>query len=101
MYTIKSYKIIGTQIRVFSCFEPYAGHSTITHDDQGKRLGRVGTRPLPPDLASLPPLSDQRSSSVKGWQSAQYMEAYRAIIQEYPEAALGSGIMGEIELIDA
>lgn len=100
MYTIKAYRIVGTKIRVFSAFEPYNGHSTFTHDDSGNRLGRVGTRPLPASLAILPIMSEERSQEVRRWRDQQYQEAYRAIIDEYPEARCGIPVMGEIELFD-
>lgn len=93
--TVMAYDIIGTNLRVYSVWEPYNGHSTsTTHQDA--RLGRVGTRPLPLTLEALQPHSDERYSRVSTHYAAEYGEAYAAIRTCYPHLHANIGSMGEI-----
>ena len=90
-------QIIGTRTWVFDVYEPYAGHSSFSHFD-GERWGRVGTRPLTPELEALRPMTDERIKAVQDFHRAQYFEAYVAITVEFDEAAVGTRMMGSIEL---
>jgi hypothetical protein len=107
MVTIKSTKIIGTTITVYSAYEPAAhglpgagwDHSTLTSEDGSDGfLGRIGTRRLPAELEALPAYSDERLAAVGAWQEAQYREAYALILAAHPEAIDGRRSMGEIEV---
>lgn len=96
-FRIQRSQIIGTTTWVFDVYEPYAGHSTFSHFD-GVRWGRVGTRPLTPELDAIPPMSDARIAAVQAFHTAQYDEAYDAIVAKFPEAWEGTRSMGSIDL---
>lgn len=75
------------------------GHSAITHfDDLHGTYGGLGTRNLPEHLNALPARSKERIEAVRQWREEQYAEAYRIIIESFPEAAAGSFMSGEIAL---
>lgn len=93
--TVMAYDIIGTQLRVYSAWEPYNGHSTST-THQNARLGRVGTRPLPQYLVVLQKLTDERYDRISAHYANEYGEAYAAIRTCYPHLTFTIGSMGEI-----
>lgn len=96
---VKKYSVAATDLLVYDAWEPSAimgRHSTIT-TIEGRWYGRVGTRYLTPDVEALPP-GDERSRVVGKWHEDQYEEAYRLIIQAFPEATAGKRSMGEITL---
>jgi len=65
---VVAHNIIGTNLHIHEAWTPsnlMSGHSTITHIDN-QVYGRIGT------------------SRTQNYQ-AQYEEAYKAIISEYPE----------------
>lgn len=95
--TVQKTRIIGTRLDVYSAWEPYAGHSTLTHVD-GVRYGRIGTAPLPAALEALPAMSDERSRAVRAWHADEYRRAYVAIESAHPETRGASRDMGEIEV---
>lgn len=95
---VKKTNIIGTEMTVYSVWEPYAGHSTFTFE-AGMKLGRVGTRPLPRELEELP-ASPERCEKVAAWLVAQCDDAYRAILDQYPHTRKGRPDMGEILLFE-
>lgn len=108
---VHAYRIIGTPHVIFECYErtrAYSTHSSFLTID-GKHMGRVGTRALPPEIDALPGpytpgVSDQgaaRLAAVKRFQRDQYEECYRAILETFPEAAHGKRRDGEIEVTDA
>jgi hypothetical protein len=94
---IQQTRIIGTNVVVYSAWEPMAGHSTMTTID-GAWWGRIGCRPLPAELDALPARSDERFLAVTEWHEAQYQEAYSAILAQAPEARGGYLKMGEITI---
>ena len=100
MIQIKATKILGTACTVFSAWEPapsiFGGHSTKMHID-GKLFGRVGTRELPREIEAIP-YGSERLHACDVFRSAQYEEAYRAIVAAHPEAASGMYDMGQIEI---
>ena len=96
---IDKYSIIGTNVIVYQAWEPsgvFGAHSTITTID-GKWYGRIGTRWLPPYLENMLAGSLERIQTVSKWLKDQYEEAYKLILQVYPEASSGMRTMGEIE----
>jgi hypothetical protein len=99
---IRRTQIIGTNIVVFSAWEPsvlMGAHSNLTSDGNGNWIGRIGTnRNLPSEIETLPPGSDARIDAVRGWYDAQYERAYNLIITAHPEAANGTRRSGEIEI---
>lgn len=94
-----NHKLIGTYIRCYTVWEPYAGHSTINYSDYGyKKAGRVGTDPLPPEIDALP-TGDERSKAVRAFFAQRYERAYAAIYAQHPElknVAQRKEEMGEI-----
>lgn len=111
---VARYNIIGTNTWIHCVYEPTGrdvpgqtsgrrpwSHSTVTY---GQRYGMTGwlgllvTRDLPDAIAGLPAYSDERSAAVRGYQTAQYDEAYALIELAWPAARGGrrSG-MGDIE----
>lgn len=93
--TVVRYGITGTDLTVYTVWEPYAQHGTSYRLDEAN-VGRVGTRRLPADLEALTAYSSERSKAVGAWYAAQYDEAYAAIVTAFPEAADGRRDMGEI-----
>lgn len=93
---------IGSNWRIYSAWEPSPrhepSHSTITHDAQGRRWGRVGCRPLPAELDALQPYSQERSDRVSAWHAAQYEEAYSLIVPCLPDGWTWRASMGEISV---
>lgn len=89
--------LIGSETRIASAWEPYAGHSTIMSLD-GERMGRVGTEPVPAELDALPARSTERMDAVRAWQRERDERAYAAILAERPEFANGERRHGEISL---
>ena len=84
---------------VFSAWEPYDRHSTMTTID-GKLYGRIGTRPLTARLDALPASTNARIFAVEQFHAEQQDEAYAAICEEYPGTDLNSNkCMGEITKI--
>lgn len=60
-------------------------HSTImTFDGRDGWYGRLGTRRLPNEINVIP-VGKERFTSVDAFHRAQYEEAYRAILDSYPE----------------
>ncbi len=92
--SVQIHRIDGMGFTSYVAYEPYAGHSTLTFED-GVKLGRIGTRPLPTHLEALEPYSDERLARVHDWHCAQYVEAYALIRTAFPEAE-GRRWMGEI-----
>ena len=70
--------IIGTSLVVLSAWEPFRNHTTSFHVD-GVAYGKIGSRPLPAALESLPYMSLKRYDAVTAHQEALYAEAYAAI----------------------
>jgi hypothetical protein len=103
---VRSYKIIGTQIRVYEAWEPYEGHHTLTHIDSptkfGEAWGLIGTAPLPSELAALPAYSDERYDAVKAFYASEYERAYQEIEKEHPELVNPQSCRdrGRIEVIE-
>ena len=96
---IEKYSIFTTDFVVYCVWEPSAimwRHSTITTIN-GKWYGRIGSRPLPPEMDKIP-VGPERLAAVRKWQEDQYQEAYNLIIGAFPEAQAGSRDMGEITL---
>lgn len=86
---VHRYGIIGTRSVVYAVYEPSAvcgKHSTITHQF-GQWYGRVGTRPLTPELDALKAMSQERFDSVGAFHEAQYQEAYKVIESTFPEVS--------------
>lgn len=105
-YTVSAGRIIGTDHVVFYAHEPYAGHSSM-RTIEGRSMGQLGTRPLPPEIEALPgyrarePGSGaERSAAVRKWHQDQYDDAYRAICAEWPEARGARRSDGSISLTD-
>lgn len=99
---VRCEQTVGGNRFVYSVWEPsdLFAHSNIISAsslDPGASgwLGRVGSRPLTPELKALP-YGDERVAAVDAFHQAQYEEAYAAIVAEHPEAAGGSRDMGEI-----
>lgn len=97
-FIVQKTRIIGTTCDVYSVWEAYADHSTLTFDNH-VQLGRVGCRKLPSELEALKPMSDERYNAVKAWHLAQYSEAYTLIRAAYPEVDFSKAKcdMGQIE----
>lgn len=96
MVEVKRTRIIGTDQVVYTAWEPYDRHGTMTTID-GKLYGRIGTRPLTAELDALPRGTRERVLAVDSYHRAQYGEAYDAIVAAYPEAGMdGVYGMGEI-----
>lgn len=97
---IKKYSVAATDLIVYEAWEPSAimgRHSTITSID-GEWYGRIGTRYLPTELEELPAGSEERLRAVGKWHEDQYEEAYRLILEAFPDADAGRRSMGEITL---
>ncbi len=98
---VHKYNIIGTRLIVYNAWEPSSvmgKHSTITTID-GKWYGRLGTSQVPPDINALPAGSDERIKAVRTYFDKEETEAYRIVIEAFPEAAAGTRDMGDIEII--
>jgi hypothetical protein len=98
-------RVLGTRWVVFSAWEalsPDVGfwsHS-VQHTFDGMRMGQVGRRRLPDDLAVMSPFSEERIAAVKSWHAAEYARAYEAIYAQFPALRLERSLqigMGEIE----
>jgi len=99
--TVHKYNIIGTNLVVYNAWEPSSvmgKHSSITFIDS-KCYGQIGHRHMPPEIDALPAGSQQRIDEVHKNYEEQYQEAYRIIIEAFPEAAAGNQDMGDIEII--
>jgi len=99
---VKKYSILTTNLVVYEAWEPSpstitAAHRTIT-TMQGEWYGRIGSRNLPPEVEYLPAGSNERIYAVGKWHEDQYEEAYKLILQAFPEAEGGRRSMGEISL---
>lgn len=97
---LKKYSVTHTDLIVYEAWEPselMGPHATITSIDT-QWYGRIGTRRPPPELERLPAGSEERFRAVGKWYEDQYEEAYRLIIQAFPEAKAGKHSMGEITL---
>lgn len=94
--TVQRYRIIGTPMVDYVAMEPLAGHSTICSLHDGRRLGKITTRPLPIALAGMKPGSKDRAELVRGFYDASYAESYAAIVEAFPEAADGTRCMGMV-----
>lgn len=97
--TVHRYRIIGTACVDYVALEPLAGHSTISSLLDGRRLGKVATRPLPQALAGMKP-GEERARLVRDWHADLYAESYTAIVAAFPEAGAGSACMGMISGAD-
>jgi hypothetical protein len=110
-FRIHRYNIIGTNLWVYDVYEPTAaprigngfGHSTFTSNNMFSEskhawFGKLGTRRLTPELDALPAMSAARSEAVQKFHNDQYDEAYRLIMEAFPEAAKGHRSMGSIEI---
>lgn len=97
---VKKYNIAATDLIVYDVWEPseLAGpHSTVTTID-GRWYGRLGTRRSTSELEGLAPGSEERFRAVGKWHDDQFEEAYRLIVQAFPEASGGERSMGQISL---
>ncbi|MBA7608583.1 hypothetical protein ES703_15761 [subsurface metagenome] len=97
---VKKYSVATTNLIVYEAWEPSAimgRHTSITSIDS-EWYGRIGTRYLSPELEKLPAGSEERLRAVGKWHHEQYEEAYKLIIQAFPEAEGGKRSMGEITL---
>jgi hypothetical protein len=93
----------GSMYVLYTAWEPAVGignglhlHSSLTSDEAGNILGRVGTRRLPEALARLPD-GPERRKAIDRFLAEQFEAAYAAIIAEFPEADLGERYRGMIE----
>lgn len=98
---IQSYRVVGADCVCYEAFEQTEellsgkAHATLLH--WGEALwGRIGTRPLPPTINSLPAMSDIRVGVVREYLESEYRRAYMAIIGAFPEAARGKKNVGRI-----
>jgi len=85
--------ICASSTVVFTVYEQTAspfgnnGHSTVTtFDGHEGWFGRLGTRTLPAWINAIP-VGQERFEAVKGWRRLQNDEAYRAIVEVYPDLA--------------
>lgn len=94
--------VITTPFWVYRAYElteaPSATHSTITTMPDGRWVGKVGTRQLPPALAAMP-YGDRRIEAVNAWHKEQHQESHRLIRQAFPEASFGKIRDAEIEIV--
>ncbi|MDP2730341.1 MAG: hypothetical protein Q8O55_07655 [Dehalococcoidales bacterium] len=98
---VNKYNIIGTNLVVYNAWEPSSitgKHSSITTVDE-KWYGKIGTSHVPPALDALPAGSDERIKAVHAYFEEEYAEAYRLIVEAFPEAATGTRDMGDIEIL--
>ncbi len=98
---VHKYNIIGTNLIVYNAWEPSSitgKHSTITFIDS-KCYGQIGTRRMPPEIDVLPAGSEERIKAVRRNYEEQYQEAYRIIIEAFPEASAGTRDMSDIEVL--
>lgn len=98
---VQKYNIIGTNLVVYNAWEPSSvmgKHSSITFIE-GKCYGQIGHRFMSPEIEALPAGSKERIEAVQKAYDEQYQEAYRLIVEAFPEAASGSRSMGDIETI--
>jgi len=100
---VRRVHICGTDMVVYSAWEPSpptgSAHGTITHDEAGNSIGKVGTDTPPPEIQALPPRTEQRSKAVQAWYDAQKQRAYDAILAEHP-GLVGTPSDGEIITIE-
>jgi hypothetical protein len=97
---IRKYSVATTDLIVYEAWEPSAlmgPHATITSIDD-KWYGRIGTRRPSAELEALPAGSEERFRAVGKWYEDQYDDAYKLIVQAFPEAGAGRRSMGEITL---
>src|SRR3712207_1591309 len=76
------YGIALTDIAVVEAWEADRGHSTITHAEDGTRLGKTCTRPVP----DLPGLTDSQDAEIRAMVAREWIadshEAAREMILE-------------------
>lgn len=88
---VHKYNIIGTNLVVYNAWEPSSvmgKHSSITFIDS-KCYGQIGHRHMPPETEALPAGTEERVNAVTQNYREQDEEAYRVIIEAFPEAAAG------------
>jgi len=103
-YLIHRYAISGTNLTVYEVREPSelcGPHSNIMrhkHPHHSGYWGELGTRRLPPELDSLPAMSEERASAVRAYHDALYSLAYEAIERSPygPETAGATRRSGEL-----
>jgi hypothetical protein len=104
--TVKAIRIIGTNTVVYSAWLPLMpsvkgfGYSHSTQCTiNGKQMGRVGTEELPPELAALPPRTQERLDAVTSFFVSRYDLAYKAIAEYRNGNYSGTREMGEISTL--
>lgn len=84
---VRRYRVIGTNILVYASWEPMSDHSTQSTLGGGvgsQNYGRVGTRRLPTELESLPPMIAERAERVNRFHMEQFKLAYDDITTVFP-----------------
>lgn len=83
--TVTRMQIIDTGSTVYEAWEDDSAgnHSTVMTID-GRRMGKVATRSLTPELDALPARSQERWDAVKAFHVSLYTEAYVEICKAYP-----------------
>ena len=81
--------IIGTNTCKYEVWEPMNesfpnySHSSMIHID-GDLYGELSTRVLPAEIAAMPKRSEERYNAAKAYQTGQYEQSYKLILEAYP-----------------
>jgi len=88
VYSVWEPSTIGL-LRLGDSDPPHRHHTIRTFDNaiNAKRWGRLSTRQLPPELESLPAMTEERSRAVSTWRRELENESYRLIRWAFPEVA--------------
>lgn len=102
-YIVQRYRILGTKCYVHVAYAKVDtflenDFTTLNNDDKFGWLGQIGSERLPAELKALPALTDERQQAVRQWREERYQEAYKAILEAFPEAAYGTVSMGQVEI---
>jgi hypothetical protein len=99
-FAVTKTRLLGTNEYVYTAYEPYNGHHTLTHID-GVRMGRVASREIPREMDRLPAYSEARSVAVRSFYAVNKHVAYAAIIQAFPDVWDGHPDDGDIRATES